>query len=97
MATWIYLVRLARLEALTDPTVEEADAIDRHFERLKKLFKEGTVHMAGPALDGTFGIVIFEARDEAAATSIMNEDPAVQAGVMTAELHPFRISMERQR
>jgi uncharacterized protein YciI len=81
---------------LTDPTVEETGIMDRHFERLKRLFEEGTVHMAGPALDGEFGIVVFEAEDEGTAVSIMNDDPAVVAGVMTAELHPFRISLERQ-
>lgn len=96
MATWIYVVRLTRPAMLTDPTVEETDIMDRHFERLKRLFEEGTVHMAGPALDGAFGIVVFEAEDEGTAVSTMNDDPAVMAGIMTAELHPFRISLERQ-
>ena len=40
------------------------------------------VHLAGPATD------------ETTARSFMAEDPAVCAGVMTAELHPFRISLE---
>jgi uncharacterized protein YciI len=38
--------------------------------------------------------VIFEAEDETAARSFMTDDPAVRAGVMTAELHPFHVSME---
>ena len=40
------------------------------------------VHLAGPATD------------ETVACSFMADDPAVRAGVMTAELHPFRVSLE---
>jgi uncharacterized protein len=38
--------------------------------------------------------VIFEAADETVARSFMADDPAVRAGVMTAELHPFRVLLE---
>jgi len=49
----------------------------------------------GRARDGRgFGIVIFEVADETAARSFMADDPAVRAGVMIAELHPFRVSLE---
>ncbi|HWQ21597.1 MAG TPA: YciI family protein [Clostridia bacterium] len=94
MATWIYLLHLTRPEAVSSPTEDESAAIDRHFVRLQRACAAGTVRLAGPATDGAFGIVIFEARDEAAACSFMVEDPAVRAGVMTAELHPFRVSLE---
>ena len=40
------------------------------------------VHLAGSATD------------ETAARSFMADDPAVCAGVMTAELHPFRVPLE---
>jgi len=46
--------------------------------------------------DKTFGIAIFEAADEAAARKFMEEDPAVVAGVMTAELHPFSVVLQRK-
>jgi uncharacterized protein YciI len=94
VATWIYMVRLTRPEAIASPTEEESVAIDRHFVRLQWECAAGTVRLAGPATDGAFGIVIFEAADETAACSFAAEDPAVLAGVMTAELHPFRVSME---
>jgi hypothetical protein len=38
--------------------------------------------------------VIFEAADETVARSFMADDPAVRAGVMTAELHPFCVLLE---
>ena len=44
----------------------------------------------------TFGIAIFQAPDETAARRFMESDPAVVAGVMTAELHPFAVALERK-
>jgi len=69
-------------------------AIDRHFVHLPQACSSGTVRLARPATDGAFGIVIFEAEDKTAARLFMADDPAVRAGVMTAELHPFHVSME---
>jgi uncharacterized protein YciI len=93
MQTWVYVVRLAREGAFAAPTAMETQAIDRHFDRLKKAFDAGTVHLAGPTLDGAFGLVVFDAEDEEPARRFMIEDPAVEAGVMHAELHPFRMSL----
>jgi uncharacterized protein YciI len=94
--TWVYVVRLTRKGAFAAPTAAETQAVDDHFDRLKKAFEEGTVHLAGPALDGEFGLVVFDADDEDAARRFMTEDPAVQAGVMSAELHPFCMSLGRR-
>jgi hypothetical protein len=41
----------------------------------------------------TFGIVVFEALDLAAASAVMTGDPAVAGGVMTAEVFPFRVAL----
>jgi hypothetical protein len=46
--------------------------------------------------DKTFGIAIFEAPDEDAARKFMQEDPAVAGGLMTAELHPFAVALQRK-
>ena len=94
VATWIYVVHLTRPAARTSLTEDESAAIDRHFVHLQQACSAGTVRLAGAATDGAFGIVIFEATDETAARSFMVEDPTVRAGVMTAELHPFRVSLE---
>jgi len=94
VATWIYVVHLTRPAAMTSPIEDESAAIDCHFVRLQQACAAGTVRMAGPATDGAFGIVIFEVADETAARSFMADDPAVRAGVMIAELHPFRVSLE---
>ncbi len=41
----------------------------------------------------TFGIVVFEAPDPAAASAVMAGDPAVAGGVMTAAVFPFRVAL----
>jgi hypothetical protein len=46
--------------------------------------------------DKTFGIAIFVAADEAAAGKFMEDDPAIVAELMTAELHPFAIALQRK-
>ena len=80
-------------------TTEDKAAVGRHFNRFKEAIKSGQLILAGRTTetgDKTFGIAIFEAADESAARKFMEEDPAVVAGVMTAELHPFGVALERK-
>jgi uncharacterized protein len=63
-----------------------------------KAAKSGQLILAGRTSepgDKTFGIAIFEAADEEAARKYMLEDPAVAGGLMTAELHPFAVALQR--
>jgi uncharacterized protein YciI len=83
---------------MDDATGEESAAVGRHFEYLQGLLGEGRLIMAGPFLDGKApGIIVFEAADEDEARATMKADPAVVAGVFSAELHPFRASLLRGR
>ena len=78
---------------------EDQAAVEQHFNRLKEATDRGQVIFAGrtaESLDKTFGIVVFEAKDQQAASEFMNGDPAVVAGLMTAELHPFSVSLVRK-
>ena len=75
-------------------------ATGQHFERLKKATAAGQVILAGrstESLDKTFGLVVFEAENEAAAKAFMDADPAVVAGVMTATLHPYSVALQRKQ
>ena len=79
-------------------TPEDEAAVGHHFNRLKAATERGEVILAGRTdepLRDTFGIVVFEAADEASARAFMLADPTVVAGVMTAELHPYRVAMLR--
>ena len=71
---------------------EEA-VIEEHFDRLKKALAEGKLVLAGPCNDRAFGIVVFKAQSREEAEKFMKEDPAVKRGLMTAELHPFHVSL----
>ena len=85
---------------LTDSgTPEEERIVSRHFAYLKDLVAKGVVVLMGRTQNNdetTFGIVIFEAEDEAAARVLMENDPAVVEGVMTASLYPYRIALMRE-
>jgi uncharacterized protein YciI len=95
---FIYVLRLVpRLYDDTKWSKEDNAAVDRHFIRLQEAAKSGEVILAGRTKElgsETFGIVIFRASDEAAARKFMEDDPAVVAKIMTAELHPFAVAMQ---
>ncbi len=80
-------------------TAQDTAAVDRHLANFKAAVQSGQLVLAGRTMepgDKTFGIAIFEAGDEAAARKFMESDPAVAAGVMTAELHPFAVVLQRK-
>ncbi|HYF95874.1 MAG TPA: YciI family protein [Symbiobacteriaceae bacterium] len=80
-----------------DATPEEDEIVGRHFSYLKGLLAEGRLVLAAPAADYSFGLTIFEAESEAEARAIMEGDPAVRNGIMTAELIPLKIALLRGR
>jgi len=91
---FIYLLQPARPGLIEEATPEEETVLERHFACLQAALAEGRLILAGPCLDGRFGIVIFAAQSAGAALGFMQGDPAVHGGLMTAELHPFRISLQ---
>ena len=97
MPQFAYRLRPARPDMLAaGPTPDEERVVGEHFAYLQDLTARGVVKLAGRTLTTgaeTFGICILEATDEAAARGVMAGDPAVSAGVMTAELFPFRIAL----
>ena len=99
-SAFIYVLKLVpRLYDDKKWTKEDNAALDRHFSRLKEATKSGQLVLAGRTKEPgkkTFGIVVFNAADEAAARKFMDSDPAVVAKLMTAELHPFSVAMQRK-
>jgi uncharacterized protein YciI len=94
---YLYRVRPSRATMLeTGPTAEEGRIIDEHFAYLQALARRGVVLLAGRTLNtdtDSFGIVIFLAGSDEEAERIMAGDPAVRAGVMSAQLFPYRIAL----
>lgn len=91
-----YLVRPAFDQAfLARATQHERDVVQEHGDWLEARFAEGHVVFAGRCYDGPFGLVILDAGSEEEARRLMEQDPAVRAGVQRAEFHPFRTFLAR--
>ena len=99
MNQWLYVLKPSRIGMITEgPTPEESEIVGRHFAHLQDLTAKGVMILMGRTQnndESTFGICIFEAEDESAARRIMESDPAVGAGVMRAELYPYKIALMR--
>jgi uncharacterized protein YciI len=93
MPEYIYLIHPFHDGFFEQPTSEENSIMEEHFQYLKQATEAGTVLLAGPCLDNTFGIVIFIAANDEAAHTFMFNDPSVLKNMMMAELHPMRISL----
>jgi uncharacterized protein YciI len=93
MPEYIYLIHPFRDGFYEKPTAGEEAVMAEHFDYLKQAAAAGTVLLAGPCLDDSFGLVIFRAENEDAAKAFMFNDPSVKKNVMMAELHPMRVSL----
>ena len=75
-----------------DQTPEEATALQRaHMDNIKRLQEEGLLVFAGPFLDNgpLRGIYLFAVQTVAEAEALTASDPAIQAGSLRMELHPW--------
>ncbi len=93
MPEYLYLIHPYRDSFFDSPTGEEAAIMDEHYEYLKIAAEKGTVVLAGPCTDETFGLVVFQAENDQSANAFMFADPSVKKNIMLAELHPMRISI----
>lgn len=98
--TFLYVLKLTpKYQAESGWTDADRAIVGEHFERLARATDAGQVVLAGRTeepLDRTFGLVVFEAGSEDAARRFMDTDPAVQAGIMQATLHPYGIALLRK-
>lgn len=83
----------------TGPTKMEdkaklAEVQKAHLRNINKLVNDGKLAVAGPFMDGgdIEGIFIFDVQSVEEAKQLTETDPAVQAGLLTMELHPFYCS-----
>ena len=93
---FLYTVKPTRPAMLREgPTEEETSILAQHAAYIERLAQCGVVELAGRTQNSdetAFGIVVFCAESESAAKQIMHDDPAVQAGVMSARLFPYRVA-----
>ena len=95
---YIYVLNLSdpELEKPEAWTEEQSQTGGAHFSYLKDLTEKGVVIIAGRNLNSderSFGIVVYRAGSYDEAKSIMDNDPAVKHGLMTAKLHEFSLAL----
>ncbi len=93
---FIIFLEPARDGMVDSPTPEEAEAVQRHFEYLKRLTDDGVVTLAGRTTEPPFaGIVVLQSDGRESVEAIVTDDPAVKAGVFSARLSPFHTALSR--
>ena len=81
----------------TGSTAEEQAVVAEHFAYLQDLTAKGRIILVGRTLntdENTMGLAIFRAESEDEARRIMNDDPAVKKGIMSATLYPFKVVLQ---
>jgi len=98
MQEFLYKLQLVRGDMLrTGPTPQEQAVVAEHFAYLQDLAVKGVMILVGRTLmtdESAMGLAIFRAESEDAALQIMNGDPAVKKGIMTAALYPFKVVLQ---
>jgi uncharacterized protein YciI len=90
---FVCLLRPPRADFMQTMTEAEEAIIGRHFDYLKSLLGRGQLVIAGPCLDGAFGLVVLAAESAESANAILAGDPAVAGGVFTPEIREMRVSL----
>src|SRR5258708_2113029 len=98
MQEFLYRTQLVRGDMLrTGPTESEKAIVAEHFAYLQDLTAQGVMIFVGRTLnadENAMGLAVFRAESEDAASRIMNADPAMKKGVMTAKLYPFKVVLQ---
>lgn len=94
---FVYILKSMKENFNESGTQEEFSIMGEHFLYLKELLMKNILILAGPELNAKFGLAVIETDSEDEARRVMENDPSVAKGVMTAELFPFRVSLLRGR
>jgi uncharacterized protein YciI len=87
-----YVMAFLKRGPKRNQTAEEAKQLQAaHMANIQKMAKEGKLVLAGPFMDDqeVRGIYIFDVRTIEEAKVLTESDPAVQAGRLMMELHPW--------
>jgi uncharacterized protein YciI len=83
----------ARPTIMDDITPSEQKIVDHHFALLQQAHRQGKVALVGRCDDTPLGLIILQVASREEAQEILDNDPAVQAGLMRGKLHPFTVYM----
>jgi uncharacterized protein YndB with AHSA1/START domain/uncharacterized protein YciI len=108
MKHYVYFIRPRRSGFFDQPTQFEMDTVSKHAQYIAGLLAQGKLILAGPCFEPSYfpeksetagmfdiptpGIVIFKEESDDKAREIMENDPAVQAGVFKAKVCQFNFA-----
>lgn len=70
-------------------------ALLNHGRYLQEQMTKGALQLAGPFLDDSGGLVVYNAKDEAEVRAIAEHDPGVVAGILAVEsIRPFYVAFD---
>ena len=87
-----YVLALLFRGPTPEPDPEKSKELFRgHMANIARLHEEGTIILAGPMLDKTDlrGIFLFDLDSVEEAQKLCDTDPAIRAGSLRVELHPW--------
>lgn len=85
---------IAFLKTGPNPSADSTEAMElqrAHMSNIRRMAEEGDLIVAGPFLDSgnIRGIYIFDVQTVEKARELTETDPAIQAGALEMELHPW--------
>ena len=70
-------------------------ALGNHGRYLQEQMTKGALQLAGPFLDDSGGLILYNARDEAEVRTIAEHDPGVTGGILAVEsIRPFQLAFD---
>ena len=70
-------------------------ALGNHGRYLQEQMTKGALLLAGPFLDDSGGLILYNARDEAEVRAIAEHDPGVVDGILAVEwIRPFDLAFD---
>ena len=87
-----YVIAFLKAGKVKSESQEKAQELQlEHLRNITKMAEEGVLVLAGPFLDDTEirGIYIFDVKTVGEAQRLTETDPAIKAGVLEMELHPW--------
>jgi uncharacterized protein YciI len=86
-----WFVMLLKGNNRTQDSAAAAKLQDGHMANINRLYYEGKIKVAGPfGDDGAWrGIFIFDCETKEEVETLLNTDPAIEAGRLAYEIHPW--------
>ena len=90
-----YIVLLKRGPSWVAGKPAGEQALGKHGRYLQEQMTKGALQLAGPFLDDSGGLVLYQARDEAEVRAIAEHDPGVEDGILAVEsIRPFYLAFD---